>query len=98
MQLAGVVERHRREGGIDAGRPGDAGQGDGPGKFRLRQACGLYRPAGSTLGELHRLNAEVLAAAGQLKPVTTGALLARSGWASGIEALLRGGPGTGSGA
>src|SRR6185312_9415465 len=37
---------------------------------------------GSALSELRRLNAELLAAAGQLKPVT-------------IEALLRGGPGTG---
>jgi hypothetical protein len=39
---------------------------------------------GSALSELRRLNAELLAAAGQLKPVT-------------IEALLRGGPGTGFG-
>jgi len=40
----------------------------------------------------------VLAAAGQLKPVTIEALLARSGSEIGIEALFRGWPGTGSGA
>ena len=54
-----------------------------PGLGRANSACA--RPGGSTLSELRRLNAEMLAAAGQLKPVT-------------IEALLRGGPGTGSGA
>jgi hypothetical protein len=45
---------------------------------------------------LRRLNAEVLAAARQLKPVTIKALLVRSGSEIGIEALLRGWPGTGS--
>ena len=47
------------------------------------------------IGELRRLNAEMLAAAGQLKPVTIEALLARSDLEAGIEALLRGWPGTG---
>ena len=56
----------------------EARPGLGPRKFRMRQAWG------SALSELRRLNAELLAAAGQLKPVT-------------IEALLRGGPGTGFG-
>jgi len=51
----------------------------------------------AAIGELRRLNAEVLAAAGQLKPVTIEALLARSDLEAGIEALLRGWPGTGSG-
>ena len=49
-------------------------------------------------GELRRFDAEVLAAAEQLKPVTIEALLARSDVEAGIEALLRGWPGTGSGA
>ena len=49
----------------------------------------------AAIGELRRLNAEVLAAAGQLKPVTIEALLARSDLEVGIEALLRGWPGTG---
>ena len=43
-------------------------------------------------------NAEVLAAAEQLKPVTIEALLARSDLEAGTEALLRGWPGTGLGA
>lgn len=59
-----------------------------------RAAAGEYEAA---IGELRRLSAEVLAA-GQLKPVTIEALLARSGLKAGIEALLRGWPGTGSGA
>jgi hypothetical protein len=50
---------------------------------RVNSACA--GPGDYTLSEPRRLNAEVLAAAGQLKPVT-------------IEALLRGGPGTGLGA
>ena len=49
----------------------------------------------AAIGELRRLNAEVLAAAGQLKPVTIETLLARSDLEAGIEALLRGWPGTG---
>ena len=57
-----------------------------------RAAVGEYEAA---IGELCRLNAEVLAAAGQLKPVTIEALLGRSDLEAGIEALLRGGPGTG---
>ena len=44
----------------------------------------------AAIGELRRLNAEVLAAAEQLKPVTIEALLARSDLEAGIEALLRG--------
>jgi hypothetical protein len=40
----------------------------------------------------------VLAAAGQLTPATIEALLARSGLEIGIEALVRGWPGTGFGA
>ena len=47
------------------------------------------------LSESRRLNAEVLAAAGQLKPVTIETLLARSDLEAGIVALLRGWPGTG---
>jgi hypothetical protein len=50
------------------------------------------------IGELRRLNAEVLAAAGQLKPVTIEALLARSDLEVGIESLLRSWSGTGLGA
>jgi hypothetical protein len=46
----------------------------------------------AAISELRRLNAEVLAAAEQLKPVTIGALLARSDLEVGIEALLRGWP------
>ena len=49
----------------------------------------------AAIGELRWLNAEVLAAAEQLKPVTIEALLARSDLEAGIEALLRGWPGTG---
>lgn len=49
----------------------------------------------AAIGELRRLNAEVLAAAEQLKPVTIEALLAKSDLEVGIEALLRGWPGTG---
>jgi hypothetical protein len=52
----------------------------------------------AAIGELRRLNAEVLAAAEQLKPVTIEALPARSDLEVGIEALLRGWPGTGLGA
>ena len=52
----------------------------------------------AAIGELRRLNAEVLAAAGQLKPVTIEALPARSDLEAGIEAPLRGWPGTGLGA
>jgi hypothetical protein len=52
-----------------------------------RAAAGEYEAA---IGELRRLNAEVLAAAGQLKPVTIEALLARFDLEVGIEALLRG--------
>ena len=48
----------------------------------------------AAIGELRRLNAEVLAAAEQLKPVTIEAMLARSDLEVGIEAL-RGWPGTG---
>jgi len=48
----------------------------------------------AAVGELGRLNAEVLAAAEQLKPVTIEALLARSDLEVSIEALLRGWPGT----
>ena len=59
-----------------------------------RAAVGEYEAA---IGELRRLNAEVLAAAGQLKPVTIESLLARSDLEAGIEALLRGWPGTGLG-
>ena len=44
----------------------------------------------ATIGELRRLNAEVLAAAEQLKPLTIEALLAKSDLEVGIEALLRG--------
>ncbi len=58
---------------------GGSAAGARPGKSGLRQA------GGSPLSEPRRLNAEVPAAAGQLKPGT-------------IEALLRGGPGTGPGA
>lgn len=43
------------------------------------------------IGEVRRLNAEVLAAAGKLKPVTIEALLARSDLELGADALLRGG-------
>jgi len=57
-----------------------------------RAAVGEYEAA---IGELRRLNAEVLATAEQLKPVTIEALLARSDLEAGIEALLRGWPGTG---
>jgi hypothetical protein len=57
-----------------------------------RAAVGEYEAA---IGELRRLNAEVLAAAEQLKPVTIEALLARSDLEVGIEALLRGWSGTG---
>jgi hypothetical protein len=57
-----------------------------------RTAVGEYETA---IGELRRLNAEVLAAAEQLKPVTIEALLARSNLEAGIEALLCGWPGTG---
>ena len=49
----------------------------------------------AAIGELRRLNAEVLAAAEHLKPVTIETLLARSDLEVGIEALLRGWPGTG---
>ena len=42
------------------------------------------------IGELRRLNAEVLAAAQQLKPLTIEALLAKSDLEVCIEALLRG--------
>jgi hypothetical protein len=49
----------------------------------------------AAIGELRRLNAEVLAAAGHLKPVTIEALLARSDLEVGIETLPRGWPGTG---
>ena len=63
-----------------------------PGPARRRRE---YEAA---IGELRRLNAEVLAAAGQLKPVTIEALLARSDLEAGTEALLRGWPGTGLGA
>jgi hypothetical protein len=52
----------------------------------------------AAIGELRRLNAEVLAGAEQLKPVTIEALLAKSDLEVGIEALLRGWSGTGSGA
>jgi hypothetical protein len=52
----------------------------------------------AAIGELRRLNAEVLAAAEQLKPVTIEALLAKSDLEAGIEALLRGWFGTGLGA
>ncbi len=48
-----------------------------------RAAVGDYE---AVIGELCRLNAEVLAAAGQLKPVTIEALLARSDLEAGIEA------------
>jgi hypothetical protein len=58
---------------------GGSAAGVRPGKSGLRQA------GGSTLSKPRRLNAEVLAAAGQLKPGT-------------IEALLRSGPDTGLGA
>ncbi len=44
----------------------------------------------AAIGELRRLNAEVLAAAQQLKPLTIEALLAKSDLEVGIEALLRG--------
>lgn len=57
-----------------------------------RAAAGEHEAA---IGELRRLNAEVLAAAGQLKPITVEALLARSDLEAGIEALLRGWPGMG---
>jgi hypothetical protein len=53
------------------------------------------RSIDAAIGELRRLNAEVLAAAEQLKPVTIETLLARSDLEAGIEALLRGWPGTG---
>ncbi|HUY49245.1 MAG TPA: hypothetical protein VMV92_26580 [Streptosporangiaceae bacterium] len=49
----------------------------------------------AALGELRRLNAEVLAAAERLKPATIEALLAKSDLELGIEALLRDWPGTG---
>ena len=52
-----------------------------------RAAVGEYEAA---IGELRRLNAEVLAAAEQLKTVTIEALLAKSDLEIGIEALLRG--------
>jgi hypothetical protein len=58
-------------------------------------AVGEYEAA---IGEPRRLNAEVLAATGQLRPITIEALLARSDLEIGIEALLRSRPGTGSGA
>ncbi len=44
----------------------------------------------AAIGDLRRLNAEVLAAAEQLKPLTIEALLAKSDLEVGIEALLRG--------
>ena len=44
----------------------------------------------AAIGELRRLNAEVLAAAQQLKPLTIEALLAKSDLEVGIEALFRG--------
>jgi hypothetical protein len=43
------------------------------------------------ISEVRRLNAEVLAAAGKLKPATIEALLARSDLELGIDALVRGG-------
>jgi hypothetical protein len=51
-----------------------------------RAAVAEYEAA---IGELRRLNAEVLTAAEQLKLVTIEALLARSDLEVGIEALLR---------
>jgi len=52
---------------------------------KSRRARGRGQAGGSTLSEPRRLHAEVLAAAGQLKPGT-------------IKALPLGGPGTGPGA
>jgi hypothetical protein len=50
------------------------------------------------ISEVRRLNAEVLAAAERLKPVTIEALLARSDLELGMDALLRGGWPEGTGA
>ena len=49
----------------------------------------------AAIGELRQLNAEVLAASEQFKPVTIEALLAISDLDAGIEALIRGWLGTG---
>ena len=49
----------------------------------------------AAIDQLRLLNAEVLAAAEQLKPATIESLLARSDSGAGIEALLRSWPGTG---
>ena len=57
-----------------------------------RAAAREYEAA---ISDLRRLKDGVLAAAGQLKPVTMEALLARSDLEAGIEALLRSWPGTG---
>ncbi|SRR5712671_3206593 len=64
-----------------------------PGLTPVQRAA--VREYEAAIGELRRLNAEVLAAAGQLKPVTIEALLAGSDLEAGIEALLCGWPGTG---
>ena len=50
------------------------------------------------IDELARLNAEVLAAAERLKPVTIEALLVKSDLEVGIEAVVRGWAGPGFGA
>lgn len=60
-----------------------------------RAAVGVYEAA---IGELRRLNAEVLAAAGQLKPVTVEAMLARSDLEVASRPCSAGWPGTGLGA
>jgi hypothetical protein len=48
----------------------------------------------SPIGELRRLNAEVLAAAGQVKPVTVEAMLARSDLEVASRPCSAGWPGT----
>jgi len=52
----------------------------------------------AVIDELARLNAEVLAAAERLKPVTIEALLVKSDLEVGIEAVVRGWAGPGFGA
>jgi hypothetical protein len=60
-----------------------------------RAAVGKYEAA---IGELRRVNAEVLAAAERLRSVTIEALLAKSDLDVGIEAVARGWAGPGFGA
>jgi hypothetical protein len=64
--------------------PGEAAMERLTAELAARAAVGEYEAA---IGELRRLNAEVLAAAEQVKPVTIEALLARSDLEAGIEEM-----------